>query len=132
MPGSHGYQAVHWDAVGGYTSDGLLLHRVRAERALGKPLPSRAEVHHADGSKSDDGPLVICQDRAYHLLLHARMRVLKAGGNPNTDALCGSCGQVKNRAEFLTRTDRRNGNIVLRDGCRDCRNARRRHYPQYR
>jgi hypothetical protein len=50
------------------------LHRRRAELALGKPLPPGAEVHHADGSVADDAPLVICQDRAYHMLLHKRMR----------------------------------------------------------
>lgn len=51
------------------------LHRRRAELALGKPLPRGAEVHHADGSKGDNAPLlVICQDRAYHMLLHKRMR----------------------------------------------------------
>jgi hypothetical protein len=50
------------------------LHRRRAEKALGKPLPPGAEVHHADGSMRDDAPLVICQDRAYHMLLHKRMR----------------------------------------------------------
>lgn len=50
------------------------LHRRRAEMALGKQLPAGAEVHHADGTKADDAPLVICQDRAYHMLLHKRMR----------------------------------------------------------
>lgn len=50
------------------------LHRVRAEIALGKPLPPGAVVHHADGSKNDNAPLVICQNENYHRLLHARMR----------------------------------------------------------
>lgn len=52
------------------------LHRLRAEAALGHPLPEGAVVHHANGTTSDDSPLVICQDQAYHLLLHARMRDL--------------------------------------------------------
>lgn len=54
------------------------LHRRRAEIALGKPLPKGAEVHHADGTKGDNSPLVICQDRSYHMLLHKRMRELRA------------------------------------------------------
>ena len=58
-------------------------HRTLAVRALGRPLPPGAEVHHADGSQSETTPLVICQDRAYHKLLHQRMRVQRAGGNPN-------------------------------------------------
>ncbi len=71
------------------------IHRMRAERALGHPLPPRAVVHHADGSTRADAPLVICENQAYHALLHQRMRVLKAGGNPNTDAVCGYCGKAK-------------------------------------
>jgi len=59
----------------------VLAHRLRAERALGRPLPPGAVVHHADGSRSPDAPLVICQDQAYHLLLHRRMRVKAAGGD---------------------------------------------------
>lgn len=69
------------------------IHRFRAEQALGHPLPVGAEVHHADGSTRDDAPLVICQDSSYHKLLHTRMRVLRAGGNPNTDRLCSQCKQ---------------------------------------
>lgn len=51
-------------------------HRIRAEKALGKPLPKGAEVHHAGAGTRDDGPLVICQDRAYHQLLHKRAEML--------------------------------------------------------
>ena len=53
-------------------------HRERAAAALGKPLPAGAEVHHHtyDGHNSQ---LVICQDSAYHHLLHSRMRRLGYG-----------------------------------------------------
>lgn len=75
-------------------------HRVRAELALGHPLPKAAHVHHVDGSKSDTAPLVICQDAAYHRALHMRMRVQKAGGNPWSDRVCGRCGFVGSPAVF--------------------------------
>lgn len=75
-------------------------HRLRAARALGKPLPPGAVVHHADGTKDEHAPLVICQDETYHRLLHARMRIVRAGGNPNTEKICSACQQVKPRAAF--------------------------------
>ena len=50
-------------------------YRKRAERALGKPLPAGTVIHHHN-YKGNDSQLVICQDRAYHRLLHARMRTL--------------------------------------------------------
>jgi hypothetical protein len=34
-------------------ADGRYEHIVLAERALGKPLPAGAEVHHVNGDKSD-------------------------------------------------------------------------------
>ncbi len=106
----------------GYRSIGnARLHRIRAERALGKPLPPRAEVHHADGSKRDDAPLVICQDHAYHLLLHVRMRVVRAGGNPNTDAACSTCHLAKHRDEFRLKDSATFG---VRSDCRACENER--------
>lgn len=76
------------------------VHRVRAERALGKPLPALAVVHHADGTKSPDAPLVICQDEAYHHLLHFRMRIKAAGGNPDTDRICSRCKTVQPLQNF--------------------------------
>lgn len=91
-----GYPA-NWDGERGQK---VYVHRLRAERALGKPLPPKAEVHHADGTRDDDGPLVICEDRAYHMLLHVRLRVRRLGGDPNTDKWCPRCESIKPRTEF--------------------------------
>ena len=52
--------------------------RVLAEKALGKPLPKGCEVHH-----HTDIQLVICQDHAYHFLLHVRTRAFRACGHAN-------------------------------------------------
>lgn len=70
-----------------------LAHRVIAERALGKPLPRRAVVHHVDGDRANNANsnLVICQDSEYHTLLHNRQRALEATGNANS-VRCGDCG----------------------------------------
>lgn len=96
------------------------IHILRAEKALGKPLPVGAVVHHADGSRSSLAPLVICQDRYYHQLLHVRMRVKAAGGNPNTDAICTTCKKAKPQNEFAKSKGRRYG---LNAQCKDCMRA---------
>lgn len=57
--------------------DGKLLyeHRVLAERALGRPLPYGAVIHHTGEPWDNHGPfkLVICPSQEYHMLLHRRM-----------------------------------------------------------
>lgn len=70
--------------INGYmvgTVDGVRMyeHRYLAEKALGKPLPPDAEIHHMNGVKHDNHRLynlVICPDRAYHMLLEKRARDL--------------------------------------------------------
>jgi len=99
--------------------EGSLVHRTRAEQVLGKPLPPSAQVHHADGKRGDDSALVICQDQAYHFLLHVRMRVKAAGGDPNTDRICYTCKAVKPIAAFVKRSKP----IWY---CKDCKNAQSR------
>lgn len=79
------------------------LHRLRAEAALGHPLPPGAVVHYADGTRADDAPLVICPSHSYHALLHKRMRIKAAGGSPNTDSWCSDCQRPRPLAEFWVR-----------------------------
>lgn len=60
--------------------DGVLVyeHRALAEKALGKPLPPGAIVHHTKARDDNHGPfkLVVCPDQEYHILLHRRMQEL--------------------------------------------------------
>ena len=60
-------------------------HIVVAEKALGRPLPDGAVVHHANENKKDNRPdnLVICPSEAYHQLLHRRMKAIAVCGNPD-------------------------------------------------
>ncbi len=86
-PTTHGYIE---------TSTGKI-HRQRAERALGHPLPPKAVVHHPDRDPSNpNARLVILENQAFH----RRMRVKEAGGNPNTEQICTGCHQVKAFTEF--------------------------------
>jgi hypothetical protein len=67
-------------------------HVAIVEKALGKPLPRGAQVHHVNEDKQDNGHgnLVACEDQSYHRLLHRRRDALLACGNPNWRK-CGLC-----------------------------------------
>lgn len=60
-------------------------HVLIVERVMGKPLRRGAEIHHVNEDGLDNRPdnLVVCQDKAYHSLLHRRMRALAACGDAN-------------------------------------------------
>lgn len=59
----------------------VLEHVIVAEKALGRFLPESVKVHHVNERTHDNSNrnLVICQDQAYHLLLHVRARAVMAG-----------------------------------------------------
>lgn len=122
LVGHNGRKAIVSDYRKTLDGDGnrRRVHVLRAEQALGRPLPKGAVVHHADGTKRDTATLVICQDQAYHMFLHARMRIKSAGGDPNTDAICGTCRMVKPRSAFYGSSVRQSGITTI---CRECKSA---------
>lgn len=111
-----GYRTYQRRALGVYTT----LHRVIAERALGKPLPVGSEVHHVDSANLDRSALVICQDIKYHRFLHVRMRVVRAGGNPNTQRICGVCKRLRLIKEMVSR------GALYPKTCKECHARRER------
>lgn len=74
----------------GYVMEHILI----AEKAFGKPLPIKAHIHHVNEITSDNRKenLVICENNAYHLFLHQRIRALKACDHANW-RICMKCSQ---------------------------------------
>lgn len=61
----------------------IQMHRIIAEKVLGKTLPKGAIVHHVDGNglNNSNSNLVICPNNAYHLFLHQRTRAYESCGH---------------------------------------------------
>ena len=76
-------------------------HILVAEKALGKPLPEEAVVHHCDedGSNNKNLNLVICQDQGYHMLIHRRSRALRSCGHADW-MKCGRCGKYSPKEDL--------------------------------
>ncbi len=83
----------------GYVSEHVLV----VERAMGKPLRKTADIHHVDGNRKNNVAtnLVVCQDHAYHMLLHRRQKALAACGDPNAHR-CKMCGRYDNQDDIRT------------------------------
>jgi hypothetical protein len=84
-----------------------LYHVILAEKALGHSLPKGAEVHHFNEIKTDNRPenLVICPNRAYHMLIHARQRAFDACGNADW-MKCAYCKKYDARENGTVRSSR--------------------------
>lgn len=89
MP-QYGHISV-WDRTQKRVRD---VQAIIAERVLGKPLPTGAEVHHVDENPKNNrnDNLVICPDHSYHRLLHRRTNALNACGNADWRK-CNYCKQ---------------------------------------
>jgi hypothetical protein len=69
-------------------------HILICEKVLGKYLPTLAAIHHVDGNRSNNvnKNLVICENNAYHQLLHKRTNAYNACGHASWEK-CQHCKQ---------------------------------------
>jgi len=78
-------------------------HVLIGERALGKLLPRGVVMHHFP-SNGNSTHLVICQDHAYHMLLHVRHRSFIACGDPNWRK-CQYCNEYDDQNNLYVHKD---------------------------
>jgi hypothetical protein len=85
-------------------------HRVKVEKAIGKPLRPDAPVHHHGGF------LVACQDIAYHKLLHIRTEALKESGHADYRKclFCKKYDSPENLVNISGKQNRNFGHIECR------------------
>lgn len=99
-------------------TNNVQVHIALAEKAAGKKLPKGAQVHHVDGDKTNNDPsnLVVCPNFAYHALLHARQRIIDAGGVCGVHKVCKGCGLLP--IENFVKNKRMHDG--LHNSCRKC------------
>ena len=95
----------------------MVEHILVVEAALGHAFPRKAEIHHVDEDRSNNANsnLVLCENRAYHRLLHRRQRALDACGDANARS-CNICGDFSRQDQIVVT---RYGNVYHRDCKRD-------------
>ena len=119
--GASGYRLVYVGKHSGHRRPKMEEHILIAEKALGHRLPPKALVHHHDEDRQHNSNLnlVICEGRGYHALIHQRMRVVRAGGDPNNDRICHCCHRLLSIGNDFDKDQKK---------CKDCRRRIQRKY----
>lgn len=75
---------------GGYIAE----HKLIVEKILNKILPNHVVIHHVNEKRNDNSNcnFVVCENNAYHRILHRRKKALEDCGNANFRK-CIGCGK---------------------------------------
>jgi hypothetical protein len=113
---------------GGYVPEHVLV----VENAMGKPLRSGAIPHHANGDPADNRNenLVACHNQAHHMLIHARARIVRAGGRPSLHKICCGCDTLLLKKHFYPNPTTWDGVTSLCRECQRIRNLDRKRHPR--
>ena len=102
------------------SSNNVLEHIVIVEKALGKHLDKRHEIHHVNECKTDNRNenLVVCEDKKYHYLLHLRALAIKLTRDPDKRK-CVRCGEWNStpNMKFHTKPGSRSGETYCHPRC---------------
>jgi len=103
----------------------VCIHRLIAERVIGRFLRKEEVVHHKDGNPLNNrrANLVVLPNQRAHIREHAMERIRQAGGDPETQKICGTCTRVLGRLYFPRLKTSFDG---LGSTCKGCANSRRR------
>lgn len=117
-----------------HTHEGYVFeHILVAEKALGKFITKDHPIHHVNGIQSDNRPcnLVVCENSAYHMLLHRRQKAKEACDNKKF-VPCRECKQYFDSDGMTLHSRKKNQNIYI---CKPCNRNRSKQwnekYPEY-
>jgi hypothetical protein len=101
-------------------------HVLIVEMVLGRTLPRGVEVHHVNEIKTDNRNenFVVCQDRAYHNLIHMRTKAHDACGNASYRK-CVHCKSYDDPVNMTRTGNPTNGHKHYHKKCRSAAEMKR-------